>query len=79
MGGGSARIGSGGGGSYRSQISLHAAWNIQKQHQNEWFLALVDLKIAENAIFYTQKCLKRYSPKMFLADYMNLKIFFYLR
>ncbi len=39
--------------------------------KNGQFPALVDLKIAENAVF-TQKLIK-YAPMMFFEDYMNIK------
>jgi hypothetical protein len=49
-----------------SQISLHAARNILKQHINRCFPALVDLKIAKNAIFYLKVLDKIYSQDIFL-------------
>jgi hypothetical protein len=51
IGGGSAQVGGGVGGSQRSQINPQASKNVRKWHQNGRFPALIDLKITKNALF----------------------------
>jgi hypothetical protein len=49
-----------------------------KMAKNGDFPALVGLKFAKNTIF-TQKYFTRYTPKMYFEEYINFKIFHYLR
>jgi hypothetical protein len=75
IGGGSARPEGGGGGSQRSQISLpNCPECTQKWRQNSWFPAIIDLKIAENVVFYLKVLNKIYSQDFF-EEYINFKFF----
>jgi hypothetical protein len=47
--------------------AFQATRNIRKMRKNSWFPSLIDLKNAENAIFYL-KVLNRYTPKTFLRN-----------
>jgi hypothetical protein len=42
-----------------------------KKAKNRWFWALIDLKMAENAVLYV-KYLPRYTLKTFYEEYMYL-------
>jgi hypothetical protein len=42
-----------------------ASWNVQKQCQDGRFLALIDLKLAENAVIYLKVLNKIYSRDVF--------------
>jgi hypothetical protein len=57
---------------------FYVARNIRKRRKNGWFLALLDFKNAENVVFYL-KYLTKYTPKTFFEEYINFKIFCYLR
>ncbi len=80
IGGGSARLSGGGGG---SQISLPSRPKCTNRNENgansAGIPALIDLKIAENAVFFILKYLTKYLPETFFEEYMNFKIFCYLR
>ncbi len=77
IGRGSARAEGGGGGSQRSQILPHAAQNVQKRQKTSGlpnFFAYKPLKT-----FFAQKYLTRYTPRDVFEEYINFKIFRYLR
>ncbi len=65
-------------GSQRSQISLPSRPERTKVCQNSKFPTLIDLKIAENAIFYL-KDVTKYTPETFLRNKLILKFCSYLR
>jgi hypothetical protein len=75
IGGGSAQPRGGGGGSQRSQISLQSRPEYRKTAS---FPRVLTLKLPKTT-FFTEKHLTKYTPKMFFEEYINFKIFCYLR
>ncbi len=80
IGGGSAQVEGGGGGSLRSQKHPHATRNIRKLRKNGWFTALNDFKNAENAVFFLKVLyLTKYIHETFFEEYINVKNFTLLK
>jgi hypothetical protein len=47
------------------KLAYQDTWNVQKCCQNSRFPALIDLKIAENVVFYLKVLNKIYSKDVF--------------
>ncbi len=72
MGRGSARPGSGGEESYRSQISLPSARNVRKRQKTGGF-AHVLANNSPKTPFFAQKYLTRYTHETFFEEYTNFE------
>jgi hypothetical protein len=75
---GGAQAGGCGGGCQRSRISPNSARNVRKQRKYWRFPEILAYKSPKTP-FFAQKYLTRYTQKMFFEEYINFKIFHYLR
>jgi hypothetical protein len=78
IGGGNAQPGGDGGGNQRSLISLPSRPGCTKTAPKRPVPSLIDLKNDENTIFYLKVLIKIYCQDFF-EEYINFKIFRYLR
>ncbi len=77
--GGCAWAGRGCGGSQRSQIRPHVARNVRKWQKNRRFHTIFWLLNHRKRRFLLQSTLQHTHPRRFFEEYINFKIFSYLR